>query len=628
MKYYIAYIVLFCFSSQLLAQHEYIDNLSYNPALSDQQKTEARKRGAGDTLELPFIDDFSYQQTNSPDPDRWEDKQVFINNTYPVNQRSYGVATFDGLNEFGQPYGIDPTGVFSTRSYGGADTLTSKCIDLSGKVLSDSLYLKFMYQPQGVGDFPNRPDSLVLEFKKLDTVWQKVWGIPGFTDTIGTPVFIDTAILLNDAFYLVNNFQFRFRNNGSIIGNNDHWHLDYVYMSDTTVSLTGINDMAVQKEPTNFLKNYTTMPWYQFQGFESQETVPNISFCFNNNYNQVQSSFFGYTTVEELTNTPVFTRPPSAGNFNFLGTSDTCFTLPSDDIINNLPNTNADSVVIATTVTINKQNLDVTTENDTITQRVEFFNLLAYDDGSVEKEYGLLGGTGQIKKFAMRFVLNKPDTLRAVKMLFTRINSNPADELFSFYIWRKLDLDNSGSLEDTLYIRDFQRPLYVDSINGFATFKLDTPLIIQDTVYVGWQQVTDKSIGIGLDVNNDATDHMFYFANSQWFQSSLYGAPMIRILVGKDVPIAATGISEQKVEALKQLKVYPNPANTYLQLQVDGLNISKDRQSIDVFDISGRKVSCDQLNDLRLDVSNLQQGMYIIQVLTENERFVSRFIKQ
>lgn len=627
MRHLICTLVFVFAALMLMAQHEYIGPLGYNPALKQGPdiSSHAANKAPGDTLPFPFIDDFSYQQTKYPDSRRWFDKQVYINNTYPVNQRSYGVATFDGLNEFGQPYGIDPTGVLSTRQYGPADTLTSKYIDLSGKSLQDSVYLKFTYQPGGVGDPPNREDSLVLEFKK-NTSWVKVWGTPGISDTTGISTFIDTAVLVDDAFYFVPDFQFRFRNNATIIGNNDHWHLDYVYLKDST-STTGFDDMAVQTEPTNLLKNYTMMPWHQFQGFEAQEAISDITFCFNNNYNSVRSSFFGYTTVEELSQTPVFTRPPSAGNFNFLANADTCFTLDASDIISNLPNTNADSLVIATTVTINKQNTDITTENDTITGRTKFFNLFAYDDGSAEKEYGLRGGNTQIKKFAYEFVLNKPDTLRAVQMHFTRIDFNPALEVFSFYIWRKLDLGNVGAVEDTLYFEDFRSPMYVDSVNAFATFRLPEPLLIADTVYIGWQQITDKSIGIGLDVNNDATEHMYYFANSKWYPSSLYGAPMIRPLVGKDVLIPATGIAEALRGEDKHLVVYPNPANSILQFNISGIT-DLQQTEIQVYDLSGRLVMAPATGNTQLDIAALQPGMYLIKMQAEGEHFVSRFIKQ
>ena len=63
-------------------------------------------------LVLPFFDDFAYN-SKIPDPARWVDKNVFINQTMAVDPPSIGVATFDGLNSNGTPYG----GGFSKANY-------------------------------------------------------------------------------------------------------------------------------------------------------------------------------------------------------------------------------------------------------------------------------------------------------------------------------------------------------------------------------------------------------------------------------------------------------------------------------------------------------------------------------
>lgn len=614
----------------LRAQTEEVVNLSYNPVVYQHYLNthnplvpSAMKSAAADTLELPFVDDFSWQRIY-PDPNLWMDSQVYVNNTYPINRLSYGVATFDGLNEKGLPYS---EGRVNIISYGSADTLTSRPINLSTNMLDDSLYLFFTYQPKGVGDRPDELDSLILEFK-TGSSWREVWNTPGIDSVMGPndPQFTKVAVLLDDAFFLVNDFQFRFRNKATIIGNNDHWHLDYVYLNDTLPSFTDIDDVAVLTEPTSFLSNYTTMPWDHFVGFESQETVSDIEFCFRNNYTTIQSSFFGYTTVEEFSNTPIFSRPPSAGNFGFQPVSDTCFSLPSSDIINNLPTLSQDSVVIATTVTINPQPRDITRVNDTITNRVEFFNVFGYDDGSAEKAYGL-AGAGGLKKFAYRFVLNHPDTLRAVLFHFTRIDYDASSELFSFFVWRKLDIDNNGVEEDTLYFEDFRRPIYIDSTNGWATFKLDTPVVIEDTFYVGWQQITDKNLQIGLDVNNDASEHMFYYATSNWFYSQIQGAPMIRPLVGDSVPLtdSSVGIDDIGKVQVTSIKVYPNPTTGALNIGLSDPTIQF--KTIQVYNLNGQVLETTAFSHT-LDVSHLQPGMYILRLTDSNGQMATtRFVK-
>ena len=111
----------------------------------------------------------------------WMDNYAYYNTTYPILPPTIGVATLDGLNEFGQPYNNSNAG-----NYGKADVLTSKPIDLSGLVNNDSVFLSFFYQAKGLGDFPNFEDSLIVQFKQDPFFalpgedWITVWSTSGF----------------------------------------------------------------------------------------------------------------------------------------------------------------------------------------------------------------------------------------------------------------------------------------------------------------------------------------------------------------------------------------------------------------------------------------------------------------
>jgi hypothetical protein len=69
---------------------------------------------------------------------KWFDNYAFWNTTYPVLPPTIGVATLDGLNEFGLPYNNT-----NTSTFGDADYLTSYPINLSGLAVGDSVYLSF-----------------------------------------------------------------------------------------------------------------------------------------------------------------------------------------------------------------------------------------------------------------------------------------------------------------------------------------------------------------------------------------------------------------------------------------------------------------------------------------------------
>ena len=107
-------IILFAFN-QMKAQ-EIILPLSENKTIQQNplQKNNHKKTRAT----LPFIEDFSYEGPY-PDQNIWLDKQAFINNTMCQNPINRGVATLDGLNEFGRPYFKDQI------ASGLADSLTS-----------------------------------------------------------------------------------------------------------------------------------------------------------------------------------------------------------------------------------------------------------------------------------------------------------------------------------------------------------------------------------------------------------------------------------------------------------------------------------------------------------------------
>jgi hypothetical protein len=123
------------------------------------------KRALTDTLKLPFFDDFT-STVGFPNALLWQDSNVYVNHHFAISPPTFGVATFDNLDRTGKPYRP-----LSGNTHGPSDTLTSSPINLltyqSGLntlnyQISDSIYLSFFYQAQGLGDPIDRSDSLVL----------------------------------------------------------------------------------------------------------------------------------------------------------------------------------------------------------------------------------------------------------------------------------------------------------------------------------------------------------------------------------------------------------------------------------------------------------------------------------
>ena len=146
-----------------------------NPVIVKAAKKWVPKRSDA-ALHLPFVDDFS-NYSGYPDPQLWGDRQGFVNTGFAVLPPSIGVVTLDALDEYGKVY------AHAERVSFPADTLTSRPIRLDSNFVqhrpmqvSDSIYFSFYYQPAGasrdpeaggweiVGDAPEHPDKLVLEF--------------------------------------------------------------------------------------------------------------------------------------------------------------------------------------------------------------------------------------------------------------------------------------------------------------------------------------------------------------------------------------------------------------------------------------------------------------------------------
>ena len=136
---------------------EQIGTIDYNPIV---QKMSGKIMHAKTTaLTLPFFEDFA-QYYAIPNPAKWIDRQVYINNTMAVNSYSRGIATFDAISQYGKPYDTSNPNIIRY-----ADSLTSQQIDLSGKIAADSIYFSFLFQAAGMGFAPEKNDSLMLYFK-------------------------------------------------------------------------------------------------------------------------------------------------------------------------------------------------------------------------------------------------------------------------------------------------------------------------------------------------------------------------------------------------------------------------------------------------------------------------------
>lgn len=628
------------------AQHLRLQALENNPTLIEARQAThnitARNNQvcAIDTLSLPFFDDFSAEYSIYPNCALWQDNHAFVNFDMASNPPSIGVATLDGLSHDGSPYNV-----YASVSVGSpADTLSSQHLDMSGKSISDQVYLSFYYQKQGLSDRPEERDSLILEFKDSSDVWNLVWSVPGVADSLSTlavPVFQQHYILVDSGAYFYKGFQFRFRNLASISGNNDHWHLDYIYIdenrsnnADTSNSNYGrYSDVAFTHRPKTPLKNsYTAMPWKHFNSNDSWNDSLVIE---NFNHNDLS----GVATLDRL-----YEVEESAPNSNLLlseAIPAVASYLPSpnsdDKGGHRLNNTFSTSFVPTEKTTLKStytilaptgfQNNPIFFDNDTICTYTELDNYFAYDDGTAETRV-IAQGLGT--KVAVEFVAEVKDTLQGIYFHLPYFTNRDAQlDFINVKVW----LDSLTGQE--AFSRDLYRLQYVDGFNGFFFVELldfsGQKVLIHlepgQKFYVGWQQSFGPEVPVGFDRSTDARAKTFVGTGSTWDTMSLVGSVMIRPLLWGDSSF--TLIPIQNVEVTKpQLLLYPNPVGSKVQFQLSHPDPLQSYH-LRIVDAFGRLVYMDDYVQV-LSTVNYPAGIYFVSLLDAKGQLMEqlKFLKQ
>ncbi|HWB62202.1 MAG TPA: hypothetical protein VG603_01740, partial [Chitinophagales bacterium] len=456
----------------------------------------------------------------------WFDNYAYVNNTYPINPPTIGVATLDGLDQYGQPYNNS-----STSTYGVADYLTSKPINLSGLSPADSLYLSFFYEPEGNGDYPDLADSLILEFRDIGGVWHEMWADSGYSNPDSVPQYFQQVLVnvpdmpIQNSFYY-GGFQFRFKNYASLYGSNNHWHIDYVKLNKNRSAVdTVVRDIAFVYPFPTILKNYTQepadqvvlpddlagsilLPVHNLSAY-TDTPVPTVPFeKYANELYPVPTVVQHDTSESFLADPTKFVEVNPAAEYTGISTA----SWPVDSL-----------VISANALVRPSDNLP---QNDTVTNIQRFSSIMAYDDGSAEKAYGLTG-VG-VKKFAYEFDLNKPDTLAGFQVMFAQVEGNVSSLVFNFNAWDSLRLNDYLFTDAPVFSMVNQTPYYIDSVNGFTTYVLDTPMIVSNKIYFGWTQTDERRLQIGYDVNStQGRPHMYIYAGGIWKATSVdvYGSP-------------------------------------------------------------------------------------------------------
>lgn len=624
MRWYKNIGLIFLLLSCVKVSAQQLRGMHHNPVIQQHlEKYPVRKKATADVkLSLPFMDDFSGAGV-FPDPGKWADRDVFINNSFSLDPITVGVATLDGIDENGNVYSV-------TDKPEPADNLTSHAFDLSPyATTTDTVRLSFYYQSGGRGEAPEITDSLILECYTPLSGWETLW----FAITEEEGSFQQVILPIPDLFYH-DDFRFRFRNVVSIsandldggegaVSNADCWNIDYVLLNtDPPEMHRWVNDAALVDLPRKVLDFYEIVPWKHLNSAVNI-TLNTIRFDIRNLQPAGSSpllltrSFYlknvntGMAVHHEKEVLQIEPDTLSLQTIDF----DIPLTVPAGDL---------SSEGLYELVSYIETPADQYKPNDSSRVFLHFRNQYAYDDGTPEYGFGIEGPSTNGALLALRFRLYKTDTLKAVSMLFNKArNLVNASESFRICVWK----DFNGQPGELLYLspEEFYPNLDETRPTEFEDYLIDggKGIYISDTsVFIGWKQQTESFLNLGYDVNRNTLGRTFVNISGNWFNpggSLKPGTIMMRAVVGSLGTVTATDpLNEEPYE----VKVYPNPVSAMLTIEAGPLTLKE----IILIDISGRVIMQHPGVNRVIDVSSLAPGVYQVVMITENNLRITRKI--
>lgn len=586
---------------------------------------------ADSLLKLPFADDFSGDHPY-PDAEYWEDHQVFVNNNLPLNPPSIGVATFDGLNQKGLPYG---------GGYGGSDTLTSRPFALENE---NQIYLSYFLQPKGIGFQPELVDSFVVEGLDREGSWRTIASYEGLDPSDAAkeaPEFQRASHALASSF-LHDGFQVRFRNYSSNRGLESLWHLDYVMMTRENPDRY-VEDIGFVQAPGSLLRAYTSYPLSHLRENPDRLNDELPIMIRNNSRDRYTIDSSQARIVEVQTGTQIFLDrslleiPPivSENQRNIdPGTVSYLNNFNNSAVKNYILDTDAEELILATEydyVMREERNLPAFEQNNHVRRETVFDNYLAYDDHSVESAISTYNGMGITSQIAVEYELEKADSLQSVRILFPYMVRNYEDRNFNLLIF-------VGELkEEADYVLKRLEPVRGSAFQPFTEYRIkdyleEGILLPAGKVYVGWEHPrgTDRDyIPFGFDKNNpDGNRYIYSRTGGDWFNvaeemPNLKGAVAMRLVVGQADLLTNTSPAPEELTG----ELFPNPATSEIYLK----NIStEDGNRYEIYNIQGQLCAAGRVQGDKIDISGLNAGYFVLVLHHKNGRAAGqmKFIKQ
>jgi len=133
---------------------------------------------------------------------------------------------------------------------------------------------------------------------------------------------------------------------------------------------------------------------------------------------------------------------------------------------------------------------------------------------------------------------------------------------------------------------------------------LESPLLVDGDIFVGFQQQSNYYINIGFDRSYNTADHIFYRTSTDWQQSILSGSLMMRPCFGAAATVGIDEVGSGK----REVTIYPNPARE--RVTVSGL---PEGSRVELYDAMGRRIN--ESTHQRINVSTIPSGIYLLRCI-------------
>lgn len=548
-----------------------------------------------ESIELPIWDDFS--SSNNLNNLFWsEGDDISIKDYFNVDAPSINVIEFDGLNKDGFPYNND-------SGYGICDELVSDKINLSSKSLEDSVYLSFFWNFNINGEFPDYEDSLKIDFLSKDNEWITVWNANGGSLNFKDQFTFNDILLENN--FLHQNFMFKIYNIGNSEGPFDSWLIDYIYLDANRNSNDSIFlDRALSFRVNKLFKDHISIPFNHISS--SNSFTDSLSIKINNLDKDIQPINYtlkGY--IDGNSEYLIYDNEPLSPILS--GYENRILKTKPVKVSTYLSDNDSSSIEFLFYIESGdssyvNQNLRL---NDTMRFNVSFESSYSYDDGSAEFAAGLNQKNSEL---VLKHLTFTEDTLTHIQIYFPNNLYSSYSSDIELLIYKDLDDENTKVVSQITSL-DFN--------DEFNLFKLNKPVIVKDSFYIGFRQFENSFLPVGLDKNSDTSDKIYYKIDNNWFQNDVIkGSLMIRPVFGKSNYVL-TSIENKKIK--KSISIFPNPSRGIF-------NLSNKVENIIVYGIDGKILKRINNSD-RINLQEFKNGYYIIQIEDNNRIEKHKLIK-